>query len=300
MTHIPSTTLSKKLGLKYPLVSAPMFIISNKEMIVAAAEAGILGTMPSLNARKPEKFRADLEWIRQRTDKPFGINLTIGLTKPERLEHDIEACMEFEVPVLITSYGDPTELVRRAHEKDITVFHDVINLRHAQKAQKAGVDAIIAVAAGAGGHAGKISPLVLYPYLRDALKDTPIIAAGCITTGEQVASSLMLGTQLCYMGTRFIASTECGAQSEYKQMVVDAGPEDIVYTNQVSGIHANFLKDTVPADQEASRGPDAAKRWVDIWSAGHGVAQVDAIKPLGEIVEQIVREYHDAVTAFLK
>ncbi len=298
-THVPSTALSKKLGLKYPLVSAPMFIISNKEMIVAAAEAGILGTMPSLNARKPEQFRADLEWIRQRTDKPFGINLTIGLTAPDRLEHDIEACLEFEVPVLITSYGNPTELVKRAHEKQITVFHDVINLRHAKKAEQAGVDAIIAVAAGAGGHAGRISPFVLYPYLRDNLS-TPIIAAGCITTGEQVASSLMLGTQLCYMGTRFIASTECGAQDAYKQMVVDASPEDIVYTDQVSGIHANFLKDTIPEEHEASRGPDAAKRWRDIWSAGHGVAQIEQVQPIGEIVEQIIKEYHDAVAAFLK
>lgn len=297
-TYTPSTALSKKLGLTYPLVSAPMFIISNKEMIVAAAEAGILGTMPSLNARTPEAFRADLEWIRQKTDRPFGINLTIGLTAPDRLEHDISACLEFEVPVLITSYGNPTELVRRAHEKSITVFHDVINLRHAKKAEQAGVDAIIAVAAGAGGHAGLISPLVLFPYLRENL-ETPIIAAGCISTGEQVASSLMLGAELCYMGTRFIASSECGAQQPYKNMVVSASPEDIVYTDKISGIHANFLRDTLPEEHEASRGPDAAKRWKDIWSAGHGVAQIHDIKPMEEIVEQIIREYHDAVSSFL-
>ncbi len=297
-TYIPSTPLSKKLGLTYPIVSAPMFIISNKEMIVAAANAGILGTMPSLNARTHEKFRADLEWIRQKTDRPFGINLTIGLTDPERLEQDVAACLEFEVPVIVTSYGNPTEVVKRAHEKSITVFHDVINLRHAKKAEQAGVDAIIAVAAGAGGHAGRISPFVLYPYLRDNL-NTPIIAAGCISTGEQVASSLMLGAQLCYMGTRFIVSTECGAQDEYKNKVVSSSPEDIVYTDQVSGIHANFIKDTIPTDHEASRGPDAAKRWKDIWSAGHGVAQINDVKPMEEIVEQIIREYHDAVTAFM-
>lgn len=292
-----STPLSRRLGLTYPFVAAPMFIISNKEMIVAAAEAGILGTMPSLNAREPEQFRAELEWIRQKTDRPFGINLTIGLTSPDRLEHDIEACLEFEVPVIITSYGNPTELVRRAHERDITVFHDVINLHHARKAESAGVDAIIAVAAGAGGHAGLVSPFALFPFLRQHLK-TPIIAAGAISTGEQIAASLMLGGQLCYMGTRFIASTECGASDGYKEMVVSASPEEIVYTNKISGIHANFLKASIPDEHEASRGEDSAKRWKDIWSAGHGVAQIHDIKPIGEIVEQLVREFHDAIAAF--
>lgn len=293
----PSTPLSRKLGLTYPIVIAPMFIISNKEMIVAAAQAGVLGTMPSLNQRTHQAFRKDLEWIRQQTDRPFGINLTIGLTQPDRLEEDIEACLEFEVPVIITSYGNPTELARRAHEKDLTVFHDVINLRHAKKAAGAGVDAIIAVAAGAGGHAGRISPFALLPYLHDNL-DVPLIAAGCISSGEQIAASLVLGAQLCYMGTRFIASTECGAPQEYKQMVVDATPEDIVYTDAVSGIHANFLKDTIPESYEANRGADAAKRWVDIWSAGQGVASIHDIKPIGEIVEEVIAEYHAATAMF--
>ena len=140
-----STPLSRKLGLKYPLVTAPMFIISNKEMIVAAAEAGIMGSMPSLNARTVEQFEADLQWIRQKTDKPFGINVTIGLTDPERLQRDVELCLEYEVPVLLTSYGNPTEIVKQAHAKGVTVFHDVIHLKHAKKAEQAGVDGIIAV-----------------------------------------------------------------------------------------------------------------------------------------------------------
>lgn len=289
-----STPLSRKLGLRYPLVAAPMFIISNKEMIVAAAEAGILGTMPSLNAWTNEEFRQNLAWIREKTDKPFGINVTIGLTDPERLEADLKACMEYEVPVLITSYGNPTEVVKKAHEHNTTVFHDVINLRHAQKAQSAGVDAIIAVASGAGGHAGRISPFVLVPYLREHL-NVPLIAAGCISTGQQVAASMALGAELCYIGTRFIASEECAAQDQYKQMVVDAAPEDIVYTDKISGIHANFLKDTIPDDFEANRGPDAAKRWKDIWSAGQGSALIDDVKPMEAIVEDIVREYHDTM-----
>ena len=290
------TALSEKLGLRYPFVLAPMFIISNKEMIVAAAEAGVLGTMPTLNARTPEALRSDLEWIRERTDKPFGLNLTIGLTEEKRREQDMELIEEFEVPVLITSYGNPTEYVRRAKANGTMVFHDVINLQHALKAQSAGVDAIIGVSSGAGGHAGTVSPYVLYPYLREHL-EVPVIAAGCISSGEQVAASLSLGAELVYMGTRFIASSECQAESEYKQMVVDAIPEDIVYTDEVSGTHANFFKKTVPShpDFEAGISGDEGKRWKSIWSAGQGAALVNQVKPVAEIVEDLVREYHDTV-----
>lgn len=297
------TPLSKKLGLKYPIVCAPMFIISNKEMIVACAEAGILGSMPSLNLRTHAEFREALSWIRSKTDRAFGINLTIKLTEPERLLQDLEACLEFEVPVLITSYGNPSELARRAHEQGRTVFHDVIHLKHALKAQEAGADAIIGVAAGAGGHAGTTSPFVLVPYLRERL-DVPVIAAGCIATGRQVAASLALGAELVYMGTRFIASTECGAEAEYKQRVINGAPEEIVYTDSVSGVHANFLRDTIPgfepvdrekAQQSVQKGE--AKRWKDIWSAGQGVALATEVKPIGAIVEDIVREYADTVGA---
>jgi nitronate monooxygenase len=288
-----STPLSRRLGLRYPIVAAPMFLISGRELIVAAAEAGIVGAMPSLNARTAADLKADLEWIRARTDKPFAINVTIGLTAPERLEQDVQLLMDFEVPIIITSYGDPTTVVKRAHDKGLFVMHDVIHLKHAQKARAAGVDAIIGVSAGAGGHAGRISPYALIPWLKENL-DVPIVAAGCISTGKQMAASFALGAELCYLGTRFIASTECRAVDAYKQMVVDAGPDDIVYTDAVSGIHANFLKATIPEATEASRGPDAAKRWKDIWSAGQGVVDVKDIKPVGQIVEDLVREYHDA------
>jgi len=292
-----STPLSRRLGLRYPIVAAPMFLISGRELIVAAAEAGIVGAMPSLNARTAADLKADLEWIRARTDKPFAINVTIGLTAPERLEQDVQLLMDFEVPIIITSYGDPTTVVKRAHEKGLFVMHDVIHLKHAQKARAAGVDAIIGVSAGAGGHAGRISPYALIPWLKDNL-DVPIVAAGCISTGRQMAASFALGAELCYLGTRFIASTECRAADAYKQMVVGAGPDDIVYTDAVSGIHANFLKATIPEATEASRGPDAAKRWKDIWSAGQGVVDVRDVKPVGQIVEDLVREYH-AVKAAL-
>jgi nitronate monooxygenase len=297
------TPLSDKLGLRYPIVCAPMFIISNKEMIVAAAEAGILGTMPSLNLRTREEFRDALAWIRQKTDKPFGINLTIKLTDPERLVHDLEACIEHRVPVIITSYGNPSQIASRAHAAGATVFHDVIHLKHAQKAQESGADAIIGVAAGAGGHAGTTSPFVLYPYLRENLR-VPVIAAGCIATGRQMVASLALGAELVYMGTRFIASTECGADEAYKRRTVNGSPEEIVYTDAVSGVHANFLRDTVPglapadkAEKQAEVQQGGAKKWKDIWSAGQGIALAKDVKPIGQIVEDVVREYVDATAA---
>lgn len=283
------TPLSRRLGLRYPIVCAPMFIISNERMLLACAEAGILGAMPSLNARSPQELEQRLSWLRARTDKPFAINMTIGLTDPERLQADVELCERFEVPVWITSYGNPTEFVRRARARGATVFHDVINLKHALKAQEAGVDAIIGVAAGAGGHAGRISPYALFPYLRAHLS-VPVIAAGCISTGRQILASLALGAELVYMGTRFIVAEECGASPEYKRMVIEAGPEEIVYTDQVSGVHANFLKASLPED-----GASGAKRWKEIWSAGHGVAEIHEQGTIEQIVESLVREYHDAL-----
>ena len=292
-----STPLSRRLGLRYPLVAAPMFIISNKEMLVACANAGILGAMPSINARTSEAFEADLAWIRSKTDRAFAINMTIGLTDPERIEADIELCLKYEVPVLITSYGNPTAIVKRVKPEGVTVFHDVIGLRHAKKAESAGVDAVIAVSQGAGGHAGTLNPYVLLPWLGAEL-DVPIIAAGCIGGGAQVAAAFALGAELAYMGTRFIASTECAASDAYKQMVTDSTHDDVVYTDQVSGIHANFLKQTIPEGTESSRGPDAARRWKDIWSAGQGVTLIENCKPIETIVEDIAREYHDAIARF--
>jgi len=272
-----------------------MFLISNKEMLLACAEAGILGTMPSINARTSELFRADLEWLRKRTDKPFGINFTIGLTDPERLKADVALAFEYEVPVFITSYGNPTDVVAAAHQHDVTVLHDVINLKHAKKAESAGVDAIIGVSQGAGGHAGTINPYVLIPYLRQNLS-IPVVAAGCISGGDQVAAALALGAELAYMGTRFIASEECGAQPAYKELVLESTHRDVVYTDKVSGVNASFLKSTIPDDTHVpSRGADSAKRWKDIWSAGQGVSLVSETKPIASIVEDIVREYHDAV-----
>lgn len=287
-----STPLSRRLGLRYPLVAAPMFLVSNRQMLLACAEAGILGSMPSLNRRTSEAFAEDLAWLKARTDKPFAINLTIGLTDPERLERDVSLCLEHEVAVMITSYGNPTRIVQRAHERDTIVFHDVINLRHGIKARDAGVDAIIAVSQGAGGHAGTVNPYVLVPWLRREL-GVPILAAGCISGGDQVAAALALGAELAYIGTRFIACEEAGAQPEYKAMVASSTHDDIVYTDKVSGVNANFLRQTLPVEGAATEG-SPARRWKDIWSAGQGVTLIDEVLPIERIVDDIVREYHDA------
>lgn len=299
MTSAIETPLSKRLGLKYPIVCAPMFLISNVEMVLASAKAGILGAMPSLNCRTHEQFRQALDRIRNATDAAFGINLTIKLTDPERLEQDLEACLEYAVPVIMTSYGNPAHIAKAAHEAGSLVFHDVVGLAHAQKAATSGADAIIAVASGAGGHAGSMSPFVLIPYLKEKV-ELPIIAAGCISSGEQMAASFALGADLVYLGTRFIASTECGAPPRYKDLVVSSAPDDIVYTDMVSGVPASFIKQTLPegvGSKEEFQAKVAAgelKRWKDVWSAGQGVGLINEIKPIGAIVEDIVEAYEAA------
>ena len=270
-----------------------MFLISNPAMLIASAEAGILGAMPSLNGRTTSDFRAMLSEVKHETDLPFAINLTIGLTDPERIKADLHACIDHGVKVLITSYGDPTEIVKEAHRHEMIVLHDVISLRHALKAQSAGVDAVIAVSAGAGGHGGTVSPFAFIPWLNEELS-VPIVAAGCIGNGRQVLSALSLGAELCYMGTRFIASEECGASSAYKEMVVRADPEEIVYTDKVSGVHANFLKATLPEEGPRSR-ESPRKRWRDIWSAGQGVAQIKSTSAINQIVQDVMSEYHETL-----
>ena len=285
-----TTPLSERIGLKYPLVSAPMFLISTPEMLISSAQAGILGAMPSLNGRSPEDFKAMLNEVSQSTTAPFAINLTIGLTDHERIKSDLHACIDHGVKVLITSYGDPTHIVKEAHRHGMIVLHDVISLKHALKAQKAGVDAIIGVSAGAGGHGGTLSPFAFIPWLKSSLS-IPVVAAGAISTGSQVLSALSLGAELCYMGTRFIVADECSASEAYKHMVQEANPEQITYTDDISGIHANFLSASLPEKGPKTR-ESPRKRWRDIWSAGHGVGQIHQRGSLQSIVNEIMTEYH--------
>lgn len=286
------TDITRMLGMRYPIIAAPMFLISNEDMVVAVSEAGGLGTMPALNWRTTEAFREAVRTIKARTDKPFGVNLI--LLNNDRLQADLEVCLEERVPLIITSLGNPTELIKVAHERGLRVFCDVVSLRHAQKAQAAGADAVIAVSAGAGGHAGTISPFVLVPYLRQAL-DIPVIAAGGISTGAGVAAALTLGAGAAYLGTRFIASTESPAEEGFKAMILQAQPEDIEYTPEVTGHPANFLRESLANFRHIkAKAETEAKRWRDCWSAGQGVALIDAVQPCADIVAQLMREYEDA------
>jgi nitronate monooxygenase len=286
------TDITRMLGMRYPIIAAPMFLISNEDMVVAVSEAGGLGTMPALNWRTTEAFREAVRNIKARTDKPFGVNLI--LLNNDRLQADLEVCLEERVPLIITSLGNPTELIKVAHARGLRVFCDVISLRHAQKAQAAGADAVIAVSAGAGGHAGTISPFVLVPYLRQAL-DIPVIAAGGISTGAGVAAALTLGAGAAYLGTRFIASTESPAEEGFKAMILQAQPEDIEYTPEVTGHPANFLRESLANFRDIkAKAESEAKRWRDCWSAGQGVALIDTVQPCADIVAQLMREYEAA------
>jgi nitronate monooxygenase len=283
------TPITRMLGIRYPIISAPMFIVSNVDLVVAVAEAGGIGTFPSLNYRPVEEFRNAVREIRRRTNKPFGVNLVMKLTP--RFEEDLKICLDEGVPLLITSLGNPTDIIKLARQNGTKVFCDVINLKHGLKVRDAGADAVIAVGTGAGGHAGTITPTVLIPYLKEKL-GIPIIAAGGIATGAGVAASLALGADAAYLGTRFIASQEANAEDEYKKMCVESEPEDIEYTPEVSGTHGNFFKQSL----EAMRSGQAAGAWKGIWSAGQNVGLINDVKPAGEIVADLVREY-EAVRA---
>jgi nitronate monooxygenase len=278
------TPLSRLLGVRYPIVAAPMFLVSNVDMVVAAADAGAIGAFPSLNYRSTDELRTALAEIRGRTSGPWGVNIII---KAPRAMEDLAAVLDAGTPLVITSLGDPTPVVEAAHARGARVFCDVINLKHALKAQAAGADAVIAVGAGAGGHAGVISPLVLVPWLVRELK-VPVIAAGGIADGAQVAAVLALGAQLAYVGTRFIASAESPAPDAYKQMILAAGPEDIVYTPEVTGHNANFMKPSLDAWLASGK---AGGAWKAVWSAGHNVALIREVQPMAELVREMVRGY---------
>jgi nitronate monooxygenase len=288
MEHI-ETAITKMLGIQYPIIAAPMFIVSNPDMVVNVSEAGGLGTMPALNARTTDDLVKSLRDIKSRTDKPYAINFM--LIQNPRVEEDWAVLMEEKVPVIITSLGNPTEYIKQAHDRGLKVFCDVVNLRHAEKATQAGADALIAVSAGAGGHAGPIVANILIPWLKKHF-DIPIIAAGGLATGQGLASMLALGASAGYYGTRFITSTENKFTPEFKQMIIDSGPEDIVNSAEITGHPANFLKQSLADYKKLG---DQAKSWKDAWSAGQTVALIDEVKPCTEIVAELVQEYKQAL-----
>lgn len=286
------TAITRMLGIRYPILGAPMFLLSNVEMVVALGEAGALGAFPALNLRTTDQFREAVRAIKERTRAPFGVNLI--LLGNERLEADLAVCLEEEVPLIITSLGNPTPVIQAAHAKGLKVFCDVTNLKHALKCEAAGADAVIAVASGAGGHAGAVSPFVLVPHLQQHLS-IPVVAAGGISDGRGVAAALALGAGAAYVGTRFIASHESPAPEGYKQMILDSTAEDIEYSPEVSGHPANFLRPSLEAfrasQDDRTGGPLRPSAWRDVWSAGHGVSLISEVAGCGEIVRRMMAEY---------
>lgn len=284
-----SNSFTEMFGVDYPIVCAPMFLISFPDLVVGACEAGALGTFPSPNFRTHEEFEAAIKEIKSRTDKPFGVNLPIKLNT--RLEKDMETILREEVALVITSLGDPTGIINAARGTKTRVFSDVINRRHAEKVVKAGVGGLIAVAYGAGGHAGQISPFVLGPWLKNVF-GLPVLAAGAIGNGSGLAAALALGMDGAYIGTRFIATTESPAKPEYKQALLNSSPEDIEYTDKVSGVLGNYIRSSIPGEMNSEQA--RTMRYKEIWSAGHGVGLIDDIPTCKELVDRMVREYEAA------
>jgi nitronate monooxygenase len=306
--------------LRIPLIGAPMFIVSGPELVIAQCQAGIVGSFPALNAR-PQPVLGD--WIRRIKDElcayqeahsdepvaPFAVN-QIAHPSNVRLRDDMETCIEHEVPIIITSLNPPEEIVAAVHAYGGLVFHDVISMRHARKAMAQGVDGIIAVCSGAGGHAGPLNPFALVKEIRREFDGT-LILSGCITSGSDVLAACALGADLAYSGTRFIATEEARAVPDYKQMLVDSRAEDIVYSSLFTGVPGNYLKGSIrltgldPDDlpegdkslMDFSKGSDGeAKAWKDIWGAGQGVGDIDEILPARDLVLRMEREFRDAQT----
>jgi nitronate monooxygenase len=305
--------------LNLPVVAAPMFLISGPQLVIECCKKGIVGTFPALNQRTTEGFESwvieikdALSAFEKETGKkaaPFGVNLIVHPTNP-RVMPDLEICIKHEVPLIITSLGAVSDLVNAVHAYGGLVFHDIIKRRHAEKAAEAGVDGLILVAAGAGGHGGTLNPMALINEIKTFFTKT-ILLSGCISTGNDIASALQMGADLAYMGTRFINVKESLADPGYQKMIIDSKAEDIVYTASVSGVHANFLKPSLEAmgiteemwkqTKKIDFGSDLdsaqaeAKAWKTIWSAGQGVTSINNIESVGELVVQLQSEFKSAV-----
>ena len=298
-----------------------MFLISGPKLVIECCKNGIVGTFPALNQRTSESFeewlleiKTSLEKFEKETGKkpaPFGVNLIVHQTNP-RLEADLKLCIKHKVPLVITSLGAVSQVVDAIHSYGGLVFHDVIKKRHAEKAAEAGVDGLILVAAGAGGHAGTINPMTLVSEIKKFYKKT-VILSGCISTGRDIASALQMGADMAYMGTRFINTEESKATPEYRKMIIEAGASDIVYTASISGVHANFLGASLKAagiteedlkkDTKIDFGKELnteAKAWKTIWSAGQGVAMIDNSLPVSTLVSTLKSEFKKAIEEQIK
>ena len=300
---------SLQKGLKLPVIAAPMFLCSGPDLVVETGNAGVIGTFPSLNQRTTEGYREWLHDIKARLNPDaaaFGVNHIVHPTNP-RLMADMMVSVEEKVPLIITSLGAVRDVVEAVHGYGGVVFHDIANVRHARKAAEAGVDGLILVANGAGGHAGVVNPFALVEEVR-SFYDGTIILSGCLSTGSDVAAAIMMGADFAYMGTRFISTTESMAQAEYKQMIVESGASDITYTPAVSGIPANFLTPSLVANGIDPKSlpehkldmADEAKAWKTVWSAGQGSAGVRDVLPTAELVRRLTDEFTQACNKFDK
>jgi nitronate monooxygenase len=317
------TAFTKLLKIRYPIIGAPMFLVSNVDMVVAVSEAGGIGTFPALNYRPIDEYQNALKQMKARTKKPIGVNIIVNKSNTRQNE-DLKHALNAGVELFITSLGSPKTVIAEAHKSGAKVVCDVTNLEHAKKVQDLGADGVIAVSQGAGGHAGPISPLVLIPWLKQELK-IPVIAAGGIADGHSMAGALAAGADAVSVGTRFIASTEATIEQEYKNAVVDSSPEDIVLTTRVSGTPAavintpyvqkigtdlpwiiKTLKDNaltkkyvVPlihlAGMRALESAANKPTWKTVWSAGQSVGLVHEILSCHAIVEKLVREYNQVL-----
>ena len=306
-----SLPASLEQRLRLPVVAAPMFLISNPQLVLACCANGVVGSFPALNQRDSTGFKAWLEEIEAgmaqlQTPAPYAVNLIVHPTNP-RLQADLALCVEHRVPIVITSLGAVKEVLDAVHGYGGLVFHDVTTRRHAEKAAEAGVDGLIAVAAGAGGHAGTWSPFALAAEIRQFF-DKTLLLAGCLNHGHEILAAQMLGADLAYMGTRFIATAESQAPGAYKQMLLDAHAADIIHTPAVSGVPASFLRPSLEQagyDMNALKDgheqgklkplDDEAKAWKTVWSAGQGVGGIDDLPSASALIGRLHDEYRDAL-----
>jgi nitronate monooxygenase len=310
---MPLPAVLAKLPL--PIIGAPLFIISNPQLVIAQCTAGVVGAMPALNARPASQLD---EWLAEITEAlaahdrlhpeqpaaPFAINQIVHKSN-DRLDHDLQVCAKYKVPIIITSLGARTDVNDAVHSWGGVVMHDIINNFFAKKAIEKGADGLIAVAAGAGGHAGVKSPFALIQEIRSWF-DGPLALSGAIATGGAVLAARAMGADFAYIGSAFIATAEARAIDVYKQAIVDGNSDDIVYSNLFTGVHGNYLKASIRAagldpdhlpESDPSKmnfGGDAKKAWKDIWGCGQGIGAIDAVVPARELVERLRREYQDA------
>lgn len=300
--------------LRLPVVAAPMFLISNPQLVLACCANGVVGSFPALNQRESSGFKAWLEEIEAglaslKNPAPYAVNLIVHNSNP-RLQADLAICIEHKVPIVITSLGAVKEVVDAVHSYGGLVFHDVTTRRHAEKAAEAGVDGLIAVAAGAGGHAGIWSPFALVAEIRQFF-DKTVLLAGFLNHGHEILAAQVIGADLAYLGTRFIATQESHAPDEYKQMVLTSRAVDIVHTAAVSGVSASFMRQslenagfdlaTLQVKSESSTGTrlkplnDEAKAWKTVWSAGQGVGAINDVPTTQQLITRLDTEYREAI-----